>query len=261
MMRRAVFPAAWILAACGGIFSKDASVDSGRDSGTTLDGDAGYTQCTGPYGAKLCGGPAMCDVGCPEKRCSGDLAGPTSDLRICTTGRAGGTADSNGCWECVDGYECIFTDARTVYLGFDIMECWAPEYGVLLSMNGHADWVRYPDRSTYTGDPLPEPPASCPNILGLQLCGGACGECPSGYVCIGRSPLHPYSLCVNKWSGGQPCSRTDPKCLGYVPQRKCLTFKVDNAAQSVADKYSLCVDATICDAAAVSYPGGAFCGP
>lgn len=165
------------------------------------------------------------------------------------------------CPECVDGYLCAFYDERRVSLGFDFMGCWGPELGVLLSMNGHSDWVRYADRSTYTGEGLPEP-STCPQIAGLPLCGGPCGKCADGYVCMGRSPFHPYSLCVPSW--GQPNQQdvcTRGKVCSASKPRKCLTFKVDGAAQAIADANSLCIDAAACDAAAQSYPGGAFCGP
>lgn len=39
----------------------------------------------------------------------------------------------------------------------------------------------------------------------------------------------------------------------------CLTFQVDGAVQPMADEFSLCVDGATCQAAAQSYPGGAFC--
>lgn len=263
MTRYPLVLAAWIVAACGnGILSPDASSDAARDSGEVPGSDGGYTQCTGPYGSKLCGGPAMCNVGCPEGRCSGDQSFPLADptrLRICTVFGGSAGAGSHDCWQCTDGDVCIFADQEMVSLGFDGMRCLGPEFGVLLSMNGHADWVRYADRSTYTGDPLPEP-ATCPQIPGLPLCGGPCGSCADGYVCIGRSPLHPYSLCVNKWKPSLPCKRGD-SCIGAVPPSRCLTFKVDGASQSVADANSLCVESAICDAAAKSYPGGAYCGP
>jgi hypothetical protein len=125
-------------------------------------------------------------------------------------------------------------------------------------MNKHADWVRYVDRSTYTGAPLPEP-TSCPSISGLTLCGGSCGTCPNGYQCIGRSPLHPYSLCINPYEMSflYICQRGKTCGSG----RRCLTFVVDDAAQAYADAHSFCVDASTCDTAAKSYPGGALCGP
>jgi hypothetical protein len=81
---------------------------------------------------------------------------------------------------------------------------------------------------------------------------------------MGRSPLHPYSFCANLW--GMPnepelCKRGDTCGGGVGPPRKCFTFKVDDAAQPYADTYSMCIDADACQAAAKSYPGGAFCGP
>lgn len=82
--------------------------------------------------------------------------------------------------------------------------------------------------------------------------------CQSGFVCVGRSPLHPYSVCVNE--KGATCQRDVlPSCMDLFADRRCLTFKVDEPSQPVADAHSLCVDRAICDAAAQAYPGGAFC--
>lgn len=256
-MRRLVRLGATLLVACGGTLTVAADGGDGGDS--ALGEDAGYTRCASPHGAKLCGGPAGCE--CPLQYCGADAAyGPSSEVRVCGLGGPNGDDWSFlECRACVDGNLCFRTDARWAST---TLECGSPEFGVLLDMYGHRDWVRYADNSTYTGEPLPEP-ASCPAIPGLQLCGGACGSCPTGYVCVGRSPRHPYSLCVNK--GGIPnrpsrCTRGQP-CLGVQGELRCLTYKVDDAAQHFADELSVCVDTAVCAAAASAYPGGAFCGP
>lgn len=180
----------------------------------------------------------------------------TTGLQIC---KKGGRLDGD-CNQCKDGYLCTFLDERVASVGWwSGLKCAGPEYGVLLSLNGKTDWIRYADRSTYLGAPLPEP-TTCPSIPGMNLCGGSCGSCPADYVCVGRSPLHPYSLCVNAAGKPNVLSNCERK-FGCDAGRKCLTFKVDGAAQPIADAHGVCVDAAICDAAATSYPGGAFCGP
>jgi hypothetical protein len=109
---------------------------------------------------------------------------------------------SHLCVACADGNLCFLLDPRQLtawkYLGqtdaFAFFVCGGQEYGWLLAQSGHADMVRYADRSAYTNEALPEP-ATCPSFPGLPLCGGACGSCATG-TCMGRSPRHPYSLCV-----------------------------------------------------------------
>jgi hypothetical protein len=139
------------------------------------------------------------------------------------------------------------------------LACADERWALMYSLNGRNDLARYADRSTYTGTPLPGVSATCPSIPNLQLCGGACGACSAGYMCMGRSPLHPYSLCVNKWSSGGQCDRSNPVACSSPAGYRCMTYKVDAVAQPVADAYSFCVDKAICDAAAQSYPGGVFC--
>jgi len=125
----------------------------------------------------------------------------------------------------------------------------------MFALNGFADHVRYADRSAYTEAPISPPPTDCPNIVGLQLCGGACGSCPDkSSICMGRSPLHPYSICVPQLQlGGQfdvdQCQRGE---------LDCFVFQVDSASQPVADKNGVGVSPAQC-ATAWQYPGGASC--
>ena len=260
-----------LLASCGGqVAGNDAgSSDAGSER---VDFDGSVTPCSAGA-AMLCG--SVCGDSCPRQPdgtgCQqlGDNDG--SALSICDT-FDGGIQWAADCTECSDGHLCVSTtsepDGLVPSYRFDSMVCADVRFAEMYALNGRDDLARYADRGAYTGAPLPPPPASCPSIPGIQLCGGACGDCPAGYVCTGRSPLHPYSLCINDWRFGHP-SLPPPTCIGSADagatcydgndKFRCLTFKVDDASQPIADQYSVCVDKSICLAAAAGYPGGASC--
>jgi hypothetical protein len=228
--------------ACGGrtVGAESGGADGGGDDGA-LDAssvDAGYTKCTAPNGDSLCG--TLC----------GDQ---------CGMGCVGGVDDGycskyvGDCLSCTDGHLCV-GKADTP----PALDCADEEIGVLLARNGEADHVRYADFSAYTGAPIPPAPAQCPSIPGLDLCGGACGECPAGFACIGRSPLHPISTCfrINSYAPWPITCQSSADCSGAVPG--CFHFVVDPASQPLADAYGFCVSSAKC-AAAGQYPGGAKC--
>lgn len=84
---------------------------------------------------------------------------------------------------------------------------------------------------------------------------------------MGRSPMHPYSLCAYlgplKSSTGEQCARGDNKACDNVDigKNKCFVWQVDPASQPIADQHGICIDAAECAAAATLYPGGGFCTP
>ena len=258
-MRAHIF--ALSLTACGGAVLGAADGGDGGLDGSALDAGA-VTACSGP-GMKLCGG--QCGQSCPVDKCLSTFVDPkaTAKLGICPV-TGGAHFESTGCQQCGDGYLCaMLTEVWSTpdpIFDFDLMECADPGWALMYHLNGRDNLARYSDRSAYTGEPLPQSPVSCPSFPGLRLCGGACGECPTGEKCVGRSPMHPYSLCVRSWKpheGG--CRRTPTSCDGTPYDVRCLTFNVDGPSQPVADAYSLCVDRATCEAAALYYPGGAFC--
>lgn len=269
--------AASVALGCGGrAVPLDGGLDGAADAGPRP--DSGFTACSSPAGYNLCNGP--CGAACPPDKdgnpgCASDQPGMPDpvDLGICeTTGALSGwvaAASGFGCNQCADGHVCVLSTQRLWRTSpvetFDIMECATRDFAIMYTLAGHPEMARYADRSAYTDQPLPEP-ATCPSVPGITLCGGACGGCPQGYACVGRSPLHPYSLCVNeaapKEYGGlaDTCERSNPNsCWSDFYDWRCLTFEVDGASQPVADAHGLCVDRAICDAAAQGYPGGAFC--
>ena len=244
--------------ACGGLFqSSDAGSEKDAASDGALAADGGWTMCEAPSGVSICGGPNLCGAQC--KVCfktdgtlsaCGDVnyqfidPNPPTDTLLCPDGALNACDWDEYAPECFAG-SCVTEDLPKLYLA-----------------NGRPDLAKYADRSTYTGDPLPTP-ASCPSMPpGLSLCGGACGSvCWGGDErCTGRSPLHPYSMCVPKQPTSFPCARgNNGYCNSVRSGFMCLTYEVDQAAQLLADQNSLCVPSTLCQAAAQSYPGGAFC--
>lgn len=249
------------LLACGGRALGGPDGGPSNDAGAFNDGggngDGGWSNCEAPNGVSICGGPNQCGADCTQ--CAPTF--PSQDagtLRACDSSNYAVSAVET--WECPDGtINACWEDYQSPGCWTD--DCAEQEIGELYARNGQPDLARYADRSTYTGELLPAPTTSCPTMPpGLNLCGGACGTCSGNDVCTGRSPLHPISLCIDGPPSGFWCVRSDQTtCTGLYPDMGCLTYKVDDAAQSIADGNGMCVSMTLCQAAAQSYPGGAFC--
>jgi hypothetical protein len=157
------------------------------------------------------------------------------------------------CGHCVDGSVCI-----NMGLEGPADACAPYELGVLFAANGGADRMAYAHASLWTGEPLPEP-TDCPAIADVPICGGKCGECPAGQLCTGRSPLHPYGLCVPR----PPEDASEWKFCGSASdcgaETGCFRWKVQPEAQAVANKRGYCLPLATCQAAAASLPGGGTC--
>ncbi len=260
-----------LVGACGGVVTQtDGGADSDSASSDAID-DVSYGQCAASNGLKLCG--LQCGQNACGLPCNPDRLAACYDLHS-------EFADTD-CIRCRDGWLCLPpqvevdgglpgnpSPADAFYPSYFPGD---PGYAVMFALNGFGSLCRYADRSTYDGTPVPDLPSTCPSTSGFQLCGGSCGDCPSGYDCVGRSPLHPYSICVTSYVGknnppGPTCTRNAPNggtCNGNAqnPPSACLTFKVSDADQPVADQNGICTEQAICVAAAQAYPGGAFCTP
>lgn len=291
-----------VLAACGGVVSTNSPECLGP-RGARICG--GPTKCTGCPTVRVLTGTSEkaykddqwhdvpnCGIDAVHNT-PAQLNGPPSttlpksggyvdnDARVCIPADKVNEWSSGGdiselprhaCVRCGDGNLCFLTDPRTLdgfgpQSVFDLLVCGDEAYGTLLAKAGHADMVRYADRSAYTGEALPTP-ETCPSFPGLSLCGGACGSCGPGATCLGRSPLHPYSICVPNspaLDGVAQCGQYVKSCSGDPYNRpvsySCLVFKVDDASQPLADSSGLCAPDAICQAAAQYYPGGAYCRP
>lgn len=212
----------------------------------------GWTECSTPEGFMICGGdsecaPELCLVNirclCTDPTC------PQPDrVRICFND-AFAKFGLRDCYGCADGNVC----AQWSPPGSESWHCVPFNVGVLFASAGAADQVRYADYGLWTGEPLPLP-ASCPNMDGFTLCGGSCDPCPADMHCTGRSPLHPYSLCIPESAKG--CGTDGPACdAGYG----CFVYLVEPQAQPVADDNGYCLPAAQCQAIAQNLPGGGKC--
>ncbi len=256
-----------LLAGCGGVTEAPGSGGSGgvgaagvagaaggggAAGGTAGDaglaGDAGWTECGTPDW-QACGVPE-----CPEGR---------PGCEICLT-----MAEPDILSTCVDSLNpqmqpgkprdgSIRVAFHSVFEpGDDGLE--VPfSAGVYFAADGQADRVAYADFGLWTGDPIPEP-TQCPQLAGIDACGGFCGGCSAGKICTGRSPLHPYGLCVAK--DAAICSvnpaAPQPKC---PKGQQCFVFQVEPARQPVADAIGYCLPSAECQAYATNLPGGGKC--
>ena len=263
--RALLLPLACGISACGGVASSpesppDAGADVGsrQDSGLAGRPDAGWTQCTSPEGYAVCGGPA----GCPSTSSPCDVCGDGSG-----TGDGGLSACINPPLVAFDGDKAARCDQACPdgsicvdLLGQAVLFCAPFDMGMLFANNGGWDQVRYADMGIWTGAALPLP-ADCPVLAGVQLCGGNCGPCGGDERCTGRSPLHPFSFCVPKGTGG-PCD-AGAGCAGPGNMTDagvgCFTYKVQPSGQALEDSRGMCLPGALCTSAAAGLPGGGTC--
>jgi hypothetical protein len=242
---------------CGGSVESGSGADAdagGVDDGARDSGPSSDTQCTSSEGFAVCHGPHQCpNRGQECDFCFGDpfdrdaTVPPRPEANICV----------NDAWirephrlcglSCRDGEACL---TMMPHAG---LTCALFGAAKLLARNAPAERVTYADFSPWTGEELPEVPG-CDATSSLQLCGGACGPCPAGSVCTGRSPTHPRSFCVPSNHGA--CSRAKPACS---PGEGCFIFSVAPASQSIADANGKCLARSLCESAASGLPGGGTC--
>jgi hypothetical protein len=144
--------------------------------------------------------------------------------------------------------------------GIDLREpgaCLPQEIGPLFCEGGGRELLYFVDSQPYDCTPLPEP-AECPATGALELCGDACGPCQDPTdVCFGRSPRHPHSFCIPETSGPdcsaeKPCANEERACFHFVHEG-------DPVAQALADEFGICLERSVCEAAAAEIPGGGRC--
>ncbi len=238
-------------AVCGGCSSPSgpsAPSDAGMDCADAAS-DATWTLCTSPSGAKVCGG-SNCSGG--NSPCANDcISGTSADVGLCFDHC---NPFPPFCPLAPEGQICVrdFAVGTFSAAAFDV--------GVLFASNDAGVRVRYADMGEWTGDPLPVP-ATCPQVTGFQLCGPGCGACPTGQICIGRSPLHPNGHCVAP-SPPPFCGLTDAGPVGCDAGQSCFTYTVQPQVQREADEYGgLCFPTATCAAIAAQLPGGGTCTP
>jgi len=221
---------------------------AGLDAG--LDPDASLAECVSAAGARICGAKAGCFsedsscecfwfLGAPEE---GDVA----DYSVC--GDAFDVIPLRICGYCFDGEVC----ARLPNAPFCVPE----DLGAKLWARGAGDQVLYADYTTYTGEPLPRP-AACPApVADVTLCGGSCGGCGPEHFCTGRSPTHPYGICLElsayNCHGGDCADGEACLLLSDSPEPYEPTMPVEYP--------SLCVSRADCPLYESMIPGGITCG-
>jgi hypothetical protein len=232
--------------------------------------EAGYTRCATPEGWGICGPATGCEASLGRPGCStciypalGDSGvGMCDSLHAMVVEHSLETAIS--IFDCDDGW------VRYDYLSGprdsgipDALPCVPYSVGVILSRYiSDTNRLRYADYGFFTGAPLPTPP-TCPTVSGFQPCDGPCASCTSGELCTGRSPLHPYSFCLDESKDYSPCSAFGRRCpqdagAGAVG---CFLFTVEPQAQTIADVFGTCMPLAQCQAMAAQLPGGGTCTP
>jgi hypothetical protein len=137
-------------------------------------------------------------------------------------------------------------------------QCVPFEIGQLYGANGWGGSVRYADYGLFTGMALPSS-SGCSDAGGLALCGGTCSPCPSGSVCTGRSPNHPWSFCVPQQIGSNFVGATSDGKLTCAAGYGCFRFNTELGAVPVATRYAYCLPVGECQLAAANLPGGGTC--
>lgn len=240
------------LVACGGetASTTDASIDRATPTDARAEVDIGDGACITP------GGYAICGDGCPLSPQCG-LCDPDGGAFRCFDDAflkyIGDIQDD--CSQCVVGSICLPAGARGNTDFF--LDCAPFELGTLLLAHdaGLSAPVLYYDRDYFTGESIPNP-QTCPTIPNVQVCGGNCGGCTTGYHCVGPSPRHPVGFCA-QGGGLKRCNKGMP-CSGG---EACFTFTVSPAAQFISDSHGICVPQATCTALAQSLPGGGTCTP
>jgi hypothetical protein len=263
---------------CGGMIVGGDASDATTADATADVVDAGtYTACTTPEGYEICGTPVALPQ-CPSsaadcEQCGCDILGiPPSEycINLCAP-TIGALNDAGwlkrGCDQWCDGSDICFRLALGSY------SCVPFSIGQLLSQyepdapnDTYRNLVRYGDLSAWTGQAISSAP-TCPAVSGYELCCGACGACGSGDICAGRSPLHPWGVCVPEAvPNGQHQGKGD---AGFNGPTVCtpsigegvFVFTVDAPSQDVAALYGRCMPIAMCQALAASFPGGGTCTP
>jgi hypothetical protein len=241
--------------------------------------DADFTSCTTPEGYQICATQGVLPI-CPtntacEQCTCDDFGGIPGCLGLCAptvhTLLDAGLLTNRSCEKWCDEAIC-FSAIPTGGPENSAYQCVPSSIGVLLgkyeqdAASGYRNVVRYGDMSAWTGDPIPN--IACPAVTGYALCGGACGACgDTGDICAGRSPLHPFGVCVpSQPPVGQDNSLGDagkngPTTCASDAGEGAVAFIVDAPSQHLANQYGRCMPLATCQAIAGSFPGGATCTP
>lgn len=264
-----------VLGACGGQVaigerSSDADAATSDVWGDEASGDE-REPCRSTSGVRICGGaqaqcPELDTSACPGLGCSpawSESSAAPAGGGVCWSDAK--EVIKRSCWMCGDGEACIQrTEGELVCVPSDVCEAL---WGV-----GVRDVCRYSDKSAYDGEPIPDGPAGCPEVIAdpvnppqAKLCGGVCGGCDGPELCTGRSPRHPFGMCFAS-NDESPCSVTAagvvPGCIpdsSWPNNEYCAVFDVESPDVPAAEKYGACIHYSRCLELAKLLPGGLHC--
>ncbi len=234
-------------------------------SSSTAGGAAGtgasHPDCATANAVRLCGGSKACawlgPPTCPGTGCTAAL-----DVNAFTPSGAGvcwadvDDAAARQCVACRDGDVCVQRYD-------DQLVCVAEEVCAGLWDLGATTVCRYADKVRYDRRPLPSA-TGCPSTGQIHFCGGGCPPCPGTMGCTGRSPDHPFGLCVPMTAQGEfqgvACSNTAAECHpGQFNDTACGVFSVPTVDDSAARRYGVCLDRKGCLIIRDALPGGFRC--
>lgn len=212
--------------------------------------DAPLAAIDGGAECRISNGTEKCSRSCPScgdgVLCIGfeDRAGDPAPFNICDYGLA--SIDVGGpCTGCSTALP-LCSWLHGICVSQSLCEGFASE--------GFPQACIWADKTNWTpGETIAPPACDCP-ADGI-LCGGSCGDCASGEVCSGRSPTHPFGVCVAKNS--RDCRRDGS--LACPSGFACLTYVVEAANQTLADENGTCLPVDRCAATGRVLPGGANC--
>ncbi len=235
---------------CGGTVSP-AGGDASVDSAIPVDGGVADACVTADGIYAVCNGTHGCFP--PDKQTRGSVCESCFSFDVDQVGMCESAKVGVGRVPAFDG-EVYIAEST---LAPDAWTAFPYEVGVLFANNGGASRVRYADWKPWTGAPLPEP-SNCPTFPGFRICGGNCGGCKVDEWCIGRSPDHPWGICVPTWSATAACVVQDGGVSPCPSGASCFVLKSSPDGQPLAN-HGFCMDAAGCQAAQSNYPGGALC--
>ena len=245
--------AAMVVMACGGTTPLETvttnggvAVDAGKPADAGLSADARLEDCVAD-GFRMCGTKVGCFKHGPDCDCKGVGADtPDPEVGWCFPFFPNDMLPPQVCGYCPDGALCVMAYGIT-FSNFDF--CFPESVGRMMWLHGQGARVTtYADGTPYTGAPIPKP-TTCPPPDGeLRFCGGNCGGCSGlGEYCSGRSPTHPWGICVSD-------SLSCQKGSDCEPMQGCLHLTATLGPPYYIDR---CL--TDCDRIAANVPGGARC--
>lgn len=253
----------FMVSGCGG----QVQIEEGRDSGTADVNDADIPDLeSGPCNigpSTVCGLPACtpCRTDCSVFANVGDGDPPFSALGICNFAGAIQKPDREDLAQC---NVCPTESALCVKLRESPwLYCAEPTVCDRLVASGFSEGCLNQDKSLWSPSQS-VPSVDCPpDGKSASLCGGKCGACDGGALCVGRSPFHAFGVCAPRIiddGAGMRLNRCSVEGAPCGAGSACFIFRLtESTFQSVANDYGFCLARDVCTRAAGRIPGGGDC--